>query len=312
MHLPSIQSEVGIVARVANSHRNRTYRLEVMKKSILSNFRLSRKKFFQLRELIKSEISPRSQQNAINSSGSLLFSHKTRGKNTFSCGRIVCTRTYVRCSDWIGTTFFEADQWGVLRTFPRKTERVNYGYRWMGMQNTSTNCKGSRARCQSVPKQYVLVVLAGSDARLRFNTRSPFSEIFRRLHEEISMDHCGIQTISWYWPSTYPVAKPLNHVKTVSITFFLQCVSALNVPLRSYRNVGVFFWWPRAWHFGKRSTIATVCCKLHNLCVDFNDDAIQDRYHRDNLPGDSRGLVDNSMMTPTEMAIFELLSLCFI
>lgn len=67
-----------MVARVANSHRNRTYGLEFMKNiddvKFQRMFLLSRKAFYSLHELIKTDISPRSPQNAINSSGSPISS----------------------------------------------------------------------------------------------------------------------------------------------------------------------------------------------------------------------------------------------
>lgn len=345
----SNQSRTSIVAKVANSHRNRTYGLHFMKNiddfKFQRMFRLSRKAFYHLHGLIKTEISPRSPQKAINSSGSPISS-VTKLAATL---RFLAGGSYLDICALFGldpNNFFSKHYvlWPTIEAIDRIVP-LGLSLKSDDLKQTSEEfskfshgklkgcimaidgwvCKTRQPMVKEVGldvKAYrnrkscwAIVVLAGCDARLRFNMVSARSSgsthdhliwessvVKNRLDEEFKNgslrntdyyvigDEAFVCTDHLLTPWSGKNLEPCKDSFNYYLSSMRQCIERAFGLLTQRWGI---FWRPLACRFDKWSTIVTVCCKLHNLCIDLNDDAIQDRYHRDNLPGDSRDLVAN-------------------
>lgn len=343
------QPRTSVIARVANTHRNRTYGLEFMKNiddfKFQRMFRLSRKAFYHLHELIKSEISPRFPQHAINSSGSPISS-VTKLAATL---RFLAGGSYLDICALFGldaTNFFAKHYvlWPTIDAIDRKLS-LGLSLNADSLKRTSDEfaafshgklngcimaidgwvCKTRQPMVKEVGLDvkafrnrkscWAIVVLAGCDARLRFNMVSARSSgsthdhliwessaVKNRLDEEFKNgslrdtdyyvigDEAFVCTNHLLTPWSGKSLDPYKDSFNYYLSSMRQCIERAFGLLTKRWGI---FWRPLACRFDKWSTIVTVCCKLHNLCIDFNDESIKDRYHRDTRPGDSHEVIDN-------------------
>jgi hypothetical protein len=348
MRLQTVKSHDTMVARVANSHRNRTYGLEFMKNiddvKFQRMFRLSRKVFYSLHELIKTDISPRSPQNAINSSGSPISSVAKLAATL----RFLAGGSYLDICALFGldpNNFFSKHYvlWPTIDAIDRAVS-LGLSLNPDTLKETSAEfakfshgnlngcimaidgwvCKTRQPMVKEVGQDvkayrnrkscWAIVVLAGCDARLRFNMVSARSSgsthdhiiwessvLKRQLDEEFKNgslrstdyyvigDEAFVCTNHLLTPWSGRNLDPYKDSFNYHLSSMRQCIERAFGLLTQRWGI---FWRPLACRFDKWSTIVTVCCKLHNFCIE--DDPIQDRHHRDNLPGDNLELLGNS------------------